>query len=205
MESFDPKTIGGGAGTTIDRIDQLLARLRQIQLLPAEAQWFERIEKVYKSLPAGQQPYYGRVTLLGKEEQDRLVRSGEELLLPFFRKFRLVQGTEKSEEVRTISQDNQAVDDMIVRYPGPPLRVEFYEHAGDEEPKTSLEFPEPWACLRMFHECYDGRKEGYISLTIKSEEGRGGVLYLLIEFFSDNECSRQVDMPTPEQWPSLKQ
>ena len=205
MESFDPKTIGGGAGTTIDRIDQLLGRLRQIQLLPAESQWFERIEKVYKSLPAGQQPYYGRVTLLGKEEQDRLVRSGEELLLPFFRKFRLVQGTETSEEVRTISQDNQAVDDMIIRYPGPPLRVEFYEHAGDEKPKTSVEFPEPWACLRMFHQCYDGRKKGYIRLNIKSEEGRGGVLYLLIEFFSDNECSRQVDMPTPEQWPSLKQ
>ncbi|MHC4692675.1 MAG: type VI secretion protein IcmF/TssM N-terminal domain-containing protein [Planctomycetota bacterium] len=205
MESFDPKTIGGGARTTIDKIDQLLGRLRQIQLLPAEAQWFERIEKVYQSMPKGQQPYYGRITLLGKEEQDRLVRGDEELLLPFYRKFRLAQGTDKSEEVRTISQDNQAVDDMIIRYPGPPLLVEFYEHAGDEEPKTNLEFPEPWACLRMFHQCYDGRKKGHIRLNIESEEGRGGVLYLLIEFFSDNECSRQVDMPTPEQWPSLKQ
>ncbi|NIP22692.1 MAG: hypothetical protein GWN67_01970 [Phycisphaerae bacterium] len=205
MESFDPKTIGGGARTTIDKIDQLLGRLRQIQLLPAEAQWFERIEKVYQSMPKGQQPYYGRITLLGKEEQDRLVRRDEELLLPFFRKFRLVQGAEKSEEVRTISQDNQAVDDLIIRYPGPPVLVEFYEHAGDEEPNTSVEFPEPWACLRMFHQCYDGRKKGYIRLNIESEEGRGGVLYLLIEFFSDNECSRQVDMPTPEQWPSLKQ
>ena len=205
LESFDPKTIGGGAKTSIDRIDQLLGRLREIQLPQAETQWFERIEKVYLSLPRGQQPYYGRVTLLGKEEQDRLVRGSEQLLLPFFRKFRLVQGTGKSEEVRTISQDNRAIDDMIIQYPGPPLLVEFYEHAGDEKPSTSVEFHEPWACLRMFHECYDGRKKGYIRLNIKSEEGRGGVLYLLIEFFSDNECSRQVDVPTPEQWPSLKQ
>ena len=205
QERFDPKTIGGGAKTSIDRIDQLLGRLREIQLPPTETQWFERIEQVFVSLPRGQDPYYCRVTLLGKEEQDRLVRGSEQLLLPFFRKFRLVQGTEKSEEVRTISQDNKAIDDLIVQYPGPPLLVEFYEHAGDEKPSTSVEFSEPWTCLRMFHQCYDGRKKGYVRLNIKSEEGRGGVLYLLLEFFSDNECSRQVDVPTPEQWPSLKQ
>jgi hypothetical protein len=205
LESFDPKAIGGGAKTSIDRIDQLLGRLREIQLPPTETQWFERIEKVYKSLPRGQQPYYSRVTLLGKEEQDRLVRGSEELLLPFFRKFRLAQGADKSGEVRTISQNNKAIDDLIIKYPGPPLFVEFYEHAGDEKPSISEEFPEPWACLRMFHQCYDGRKKGYIRLNIKNEEGRGGVLFLLIEFFSDNECSRQVDVPTPEQWPSLKQ
>ncbi len=204
QERFDSKTIGGGAKTSIERIDQMLGRLREIQLPPTETKWFERIEQVFVSLPRGQDPYYCRVTLLGKEEQDRLVRGSEQLLLPFFRKFRLVQGTEKSGEVRTTSQDNKPIDDMIIRYPGPPLLVEFYEHAGDEKPSTSVKFSEPWACLRMFHQCYDGRKKGYIRLNIKSEEGRGGVLYLLLEFCSDNECAHKVDVPTPEQWPSLK-
>jgi hypothetical protein len=206
QERFGSSTIGGGAKTSIDRIDQLLSRLREIELPPADTQWFERVEQVFVNLPSGQDPYYCRVTLLSKEEQDRLVRTSEQLLLPFFRKFRLVQGTEKSDEVRTISQDNKAIDDMIIQYPGPPLLVEFYEHAGDTEPSANpLKFSEPWACLRMFHECYDGRKKGCIRLNMKSEEGRGGVLYLLLEFFSDNECSRQVDVPTPERWPSLKQ
>ena len=33
----------------------------------------------------------------------------------------------------------------------------------------------------------------------------GGVIYLLLEFFTDNECTHEVDMPTPDRWPSLKQ
>ena len=199
------KPSGGGAKTSIDSIDRLLGRLREIRLPPTEAQWFERIEQVFESLPRGQDPYYCRVTLLGNEEQDHLVRGSEQLLFPFLRKFRLVQGTEKSKEVKTTSQDNKPIDDMIIRYPGLPLLVEFYEHTTDEKPSENpLKFSEPWACLRMFHDCYDGRKKGYIRLNMKNEEGRGGVLYLLLEFFSDNECERKVDVPTPEQWPSLQ-
>jgi len=206
QERFDSKTIGGGAKTSIDRIDQMFGRLREIQLPQNETQWFEKIERLFVSLPGGQDPYYCRVTLLSNKEQNRLVRGSEQLLLPFFRKFRLVQGKDKSREVRTISKDNKAIDDLIIQYPGPPILVEFYEHAGDEKPSTNpVKFSQPWACLRMFHECYDGRKKGYIRLNMKSEEGRGGVLYLLLEFYSDNECTRKVDMPTPEQWPSLKQ
>ena len=205
QEKFDPKTIGGGAKTGIDKMDQLLGQLRQIQLPPTDTQWFEKIEQVFVGLPRGREPYYCRVTLLGKKEQDRLVRGKEQLLLPYFRKFRLVQGTETSNEFRTSSQADVPVEDMIVRYPGPPLLVEFYQHAGDTAPSTSLKFPEPWACFRMLHQCFDERKKGCIKLNVKGEDGRGGVLYLLLEFFSDSECKYMVDVPKPDQWPSLKQ
>lgn len=205
QEKFDAKSIGGGAKTGEDRVDQLLARLRGIEPPPTDSQWFGSIEQVFGSLPRGQEPYYCRLTLLGKEEQDRLVRADEQLLLPFFTKFRLVQGTDKSKQLRTTSQANVPVDDMIVKYPGPPVLVEFYKLAGDTEPSTNVAFSEPWACLRMLRQCYDERKKGCVKLSVKDGQGRGGVFYLLLEFFSDSECTYPVDVPRPDQWPSLKQ
>lgn len=205
QERFDSKSVGGGAKAGDDKVDKLLAGLRGIEMPATDSQWFASIEQLFASLPRGQEPSYCRLTLLGKEEQDRLVRADEQLLLPFFTKFRLVQGTDRSKQLRTTSQANVPVDDMIIKYPGPPLLVEFYKLAGDTEPSTNVKFSEPWACLRMFRQCYDERKKGCVKLGVKDETGRGGVFYLLLEFFSDSECRYAVDVPRPDQWPSLKQ
>jgi hypothetical protein len=204
QERFDPSTIGGGAKTSIDRIDQLLSQLREIQLPPTDTQWFERVERLFESLPSGQEPYYCRITLLSLKEQERLAlgRNEQSLLSELFRKFRLVQGTNEDEKLTT-SAENVLLD-MIIQYPGQPLLVEFYLYPSDAKPtNTTLKFSEPWACLRMWNDLYDKRKEKCIELKV-DEEGKEFVLYLLLEFFSDNECSRKVDVPTPEQWPSLQ-
>jgi hypothetical protein len=205
QEKFNANTIGAGAKTGLDQVDPLLAQLRGIQMSPTDSDWFERVERTFEALPRAHEPYYCRITLLGAAEQDRLVRADEQLLLPFFRKFRLLQGTDTSKQLRTSSPTDVPVDDLIVKYPGPPVRVEFYKLASDAEPNTGVTFSEPWACLRMLRQCHDGRKSGCVRLDVKGEEGQGGVLYLLLEFFADNQCSHKVDMPTPDQWPSLKQ
>jgi len=206
QEKLDSKTVGGGASTGVDRLDLLLAQLRGIQAPPNDAQWFERVEQAFVGLPKGTEPYYCRITLLRMEEQERLVRGDEQLSLPFYRKFRLVQGTDTSKQLRTSSQANVLVDDMIAKYPGPPLLVQFYKHASDTEPSTSVAFLQPWACLRMLDQCHDERQKGCIKLNVKGEEDeQGGVIYLLLEFFTDNECTHKIDMPTPDRWPSLKQ
>jgi len=200
QESFGNQTIGGGKKTNIEALDNLLEQLREVQIPPTDTQWFERIEQVFASLPRGQEPYYCRVTLLSLKEQERLAlgRNERSLFSELFRKFRFVQGTNKDEKLTTSAEN--ALLDMIIRYPGPPLLVEFYLYPSDPEPNTTLKFPEPWACLRMWNELYDKRKEKCIEFKV-DKEGKEFVLYLLVEFFSDNECSRKVDMPTPEQWP----
>jgi hypothetical protein len=205
QEKFNANIIGGGAQTGLDAVDPLLAQLRGIQMPAGDSDWFERVERTFEALPRAHEPYYCRITLLGAAEQDRLVQADEQLLLPFFRKFRLLQGTDTSKQLRTSSPTDVPVDDLTLKYPGPPVRVEFYKLAGDTEPNTGVTFSEPWACLRMLRQCHDERKSGYVKLNVEGEEGQGGVLYLLLEFFADNQCSHKVDMPTPDQWPSLKQ
>jgi hypothetical protein len=206
QEKFAANTIGAGGDSTtkIDRLDQLLKQLREIQIPSTDTQWFEGVERLFEGLPSGQEPYYCRVTLLSLKEQERLAQgSNEQSMLSEFRKFRLVQGTNKSNEKLTTSAENAPLD-MIIQYPGPPLIVEFYLYPGDTEANTALKFSEPWACLRMWNELYDKRKDKCIKLKV-DKQGKEMVLYLLLEFFTDSECSYKVDVPEPDQWPSLKQ
>jgi hypothetical protein len=205
QERFGAEAIGEGVETGVETVDQSLAQLRGIQPPPNDAPWFAAVEQLFQSLPRGQEPYYCRVTLLGAEEQERLGQGAEPLLLPFFRKFRLVQGTDRSRQLRTSSPASVPVDDMIVKYPGPALLVEFYRHAGDAEPSTSVAFPEPWPCLRMLRQSCDERKKGCVKLNVKGGDEQECVFFVLLQFFTDNECTHEVDMPTLDQWPSLKQ
>jgi len=209
QEKFDAKTLGAGAATDIDEVNQLLAQLRSIQLPANDTKWFESVERLFESLPRGQEPYYCRVTLLDAKEQATLARQqNEQPVLDFIRKFRLVQGTRKSRQLGTGASDDVPVENLIVEYPGPPLLVEFYRYTGDSTPieSATLTFPEPWASLRMLRQCYEGQKKGCVKLTVKStDEQGGGVLYLRLEFFRDQECKQAVNVLTSDQWPSLKQ
>ena len=47
-------------------------------------------------------------------------------------------------------------------------------------------------------------KQGYVKLEVESDEGLGGVLLLQLEFFKDSEGENAVELPDPDQWPSLK-
>jgi hypothetical protein len=146
---------------------------------------------------------------LDADEQEDLARQKKEpLVLDFIRAFRLIQGTGKSRPLKTSAAKDTPVDSLTVEYPGPPLAVEFYRYSGDSQPieNATLTFAEPWACLKMLPECHDGQKERCIKLTVpKTKEQTGGVLYFRLDFFRDRECKQQVNILTPDQWPSLKQ
>ena len=202
QEPFAQGTVGAGAKTGSDQIDEQLQQLRGVTLPEPYTQWFEGIEKVFRGLPQAEDPYYCRITLLGQNEQRTLLKQDEQLLLDYLTEFRIVQGDDKSGRLNTRSRDNLSV--AMFGYPGPSLAIEFYQYPSDTEMHTSVEFPQPWAPLRMLHQCYDGRKPGYVKLQVKSEKGLGGVLFLKLEFYKDIEGKYPLDFPNPEQWPSLK-
>ena len=202
QEVFAQGTIGAGAKTGSDKIDEQFNRLRGMVLPEPYKQWFEGIERVFKSLPQAEDPYYCKITLLGQNEQRKLVGQNEKLLLDYLTEFRFVQGDQKSERFNTRSGANISVG--MFKYPGSSLQIEFYQYPSDTEKHTSVEFLQPWAPLRMLHQYYDARKEGYVKLEVKSEKGLGGVLFLQLEFFKDIEEKYPVSFPGPGQWPSLK-
>jgi hypothetical protein len=202
QEVFTQGTIGAGAETGTDKIDEQLKRLREVVLPEPYNQWFEGIEQVFQCLPQAEDPYYSKITLLGQNEQRKLVEQGEQLLLDYLTEFRLIQGDHKSERLNTRSRENLSAG--VFRYPGSSLVIEFYQYPSDTEMHTSAEFPQPWAPLRMLHQCYDQRRKGYVKLEVKSEKGLGGVLFLQLEFCKDIDGKYPVDFPSPDKWPSLK-
>jgi hypothetical protein len=202
QEAFSKETIGAGAKTGSDEINEQLKLLREVRPTEAYKQWFERIEGIFRCLPQAKDPYYCKITLLSQNEQRKLVEQQEKVLLDYLTEFRLVQGDYKSGRSNTRSSENSSVG--IFQYPGSPLSIEFFQYPSDTEKHTSVEFSQPWAPLRMLHQCYDGRKKGYIKLKVESEKSLGGVLFLQLEFFKDNDCKYPVDLPSPDQWPSLK-
>lgn len=202
QEVFAQGTIGDGARTGYDKIDEQLNRLRGMILPEPYKQWFKGIEQVFKSLPQAEDPYYCKVILLGQNEQRKLVGQNEKLLLDYLTEFRLVQGDGESERFNTRSRENMSVG--MLKYPGSLLQIEFYQYPSDTEKHTSVEFPQPWAPLRMFHQCYYQGRKGYAKLEVKSDKGLGGVLFLQLEFYKDIDGKYPVDFPSPEQWPSLK-
>jgi len=202
QESFAQGTIGSGAKTGSDDIDEHHRLLRGIDLPEPYREWFEGIEKVCQGLPKAEDPYYCRITLLGQNEQRGLVKQDEQLLLDYLTEFRIVQGDSKGGRQNTRSGENSSVG--MFSYPGQPLKIEFYQYPSDTEMHTGLEFSDPWATLRILHKCYDGRKSGYVKLQVESDKGLGGVLFLQLEFYRDNEGKYALDFPSLEQWPSLK-
>jgi len=205
LETYDPGTIGAGQKTEIDKVNIQLERLREPPVPKSLETWVEAIKQVLQGLPEGKDPYYCKIILLSQDEQKRLLRKAEKLMVDDFRQFRIVQGSHASRRVETLSRQNLSVDIMI-EYPGSSVRIDFYLYPSDPdtEPCASIEFPEPWACLRMLHQHYFEGREGYIRLDVKDKEGKGGTLYLQLKFCreSDGECD--LSLPKPDNWPSLK-
>jgi hypothetical protein len=202
QELFAQGTVGAGAKTGSDETDKYLQQLREVLLPEPYKLWFEGIEKVFQGLPRTEDPYYCRVTLLGQNEQRTLLKQDEQLLLDYLTEFRIVQGEDRKERSNTRSRENVSV--AMFEYPGPSLNIEFYQYPSDTEVYTNIEFPRPWAPLRMLRQCYDGRKRGYVKLQVKSEKGLGGMLFLQLEFYRDTEGKHTLNFPNLEQWPSLK-
>jgi hypothetical protein len=202
QEVFAQGTIGSGAKTESDKIDEQLTSLNGMILPEPYKQWFDGIETVFQCLPQAEDPYYCKVTLLGQNEQRKLVGQNEKLLLDYLTEFRIVQGDQKSERFNTRSGENMSVG--MFKYPDSFLQIEFYQYPSDTEKHTSVEFPQPWAPLRMLHQYHDARKEGYVKLEVKSEKDLGGVLFLQLEFFKGIDEKYPVSFPGPDQWPSLR-
>ncbi|MHC4070606.1 MAG: type VI secretion protein IcmF/TssM N-terminal domain-containing protein [Planctomycetota bacterium] len=202
QELFAQGTIGSGAKTGSDDIDERLQLLRGVHLPEPYRQWFEGIESVFQGLPRADDPHYCRITLLGQNEQRTLVKQNEQLLLDYLTEFRIVQGDNESGRLNTRSRENLSVG--MFGYPGESLNIEFYQYPSDTEMHTSVEFPQPWSTLRMLHQCYDERKQGYVKLQVKSDKDLGGVLFLQLDFYKDIEGKYALEFPSLEQWPSLK-
>jgi len=202
QEEFAQGTIGAGAKTGLDEIDEQLKLLNEVPPPEPYKQWFEGIERVFGGLPQAEDPYYCKIILLGQNEQRKLVEQGQNLLLDYLTEFRLVQGNNESGRFNTRSRENLSVG--MFKYPGLSLNIEFYQYPSDTEAHTSVGFSQPWAPLRILHQCYDGRKKGYIKLEVKGEKGLGGALYLQLEFYRDIDGKYPVEFPSPQQWPTLK-
>ncbi|MFC1792724.1 type VI secretion protein IcmF/TssM N-terminal domain-containing protein [Planctomycetota bacterium] len=202
QEIFAQGAIGAGEKTGSDKINEQLKNLNGMILPEPYKQWFEGIEQVFKSLPQAEDPYYCKIILLGQNEQRKLVGQNEKLLLDYLTEFGIVQGDQNSERFNTRSGENMSVG--MFKYPASSLQIEFYQYPSDTEKHTSVEFPQPWAPLRMLHQYHDARKEGYVKLEVKSEKDLGGVLFLQLEFFKDIDGKYPVSFPGPDQWPSLK-
>jgi len=188
QRNFPEGTIGSGMKTNIYEVDIELKRLREEATrgdLP--------IEQVFGGLPKSGSLCYCRIKLLSEKTQRSLLQKGEDSLSDYLRDLRFVQGNRESERFRTSSRKDLNL--CTVKYPGPQLNIEFYRWSSDTEPQRPvLKYPEPWACLRMLHDCYQQQTKGYIRPNVKTKEGLGGILYLHLEFFYDSDCIQPVDV-----------
>ena len=193
QRSFPDRTIGAGQKTDIDEVDIELKRLQK-PLVESQKKLveLEQIKQVFGGLPKSGSPCYCRIKLLSEKTQRSLLQKDEVPLSDYLTELRFVQGTRQSERFNTRSREDLNV--CTVKYPGPQLNVEFYRWSSDTEPQHPvLKYPEPWACLRMLHDCYQKQTKGYIRLNVKTKEGLGGILYLQLEFFNDSDCTQPVD------------
>jgi len=203
QESLDPTTVGGGASTAYPRLDSLFMKLRS----PTTAdKWIETIKHLFRALPRPGDSYYCRITLLDEKQQYHLEGGqGDALLLNHLNEFRLVQAGQKGQRLRTRAQKNTLLD--TVKYPGPQTRFEFYQYPSDpdDKPAATLEFTEPWSCLRMFCSLADPEKgKGYIKINVKPSQGRGGLLYLQLEFCRESGGACDIDLPKLADWPLMR-
>ena len=193
QRSFPEGTIGAGEKTDIDKVNIELKQLKEQETsIDYPGINLKKIEQVFGGLPKSGSPCYCRIKLLSEKTQRSLLQKGEDSLSDYLRELRFVQGNRESERFRTSSRKDLNL--CTVKYPGPQLNVEFYRWPSDTEPQHPvLKYPEPWACLRMLHDCYQKQTKGYIRLNVKTKEGLGGILYLQLEFFNDSDCTQPVD------------
>ncbi len=193
-EEYAAGTIGAGEKTSIDRVDTELRRLREPLAVRPQQTRVDRIIQVFRGLPRGEMPYYCRITLLGAKDQ-------EGALLDQVREFAITQGSDES--VRRTSQQASVLVGTV-KYPGPPVTVAFYTYRKDSDAAAlaSIEFSEPWACLRMLHECsVPDKEQGYIRLY---QEKMPAGLWLKLEFCRERDGSGPVSFPRINDWPSVK-
>jgi hypothetical protein len=197
---FDPTTVGGGAETGLDRVDKLLGQLRSSAISDKQVL---AVKKLFEGLPEPPASFYCRIILPNEKEQQRHLRTDETLLLSVFREFRVVQGTKACPRLRTSSVDEKGASAGTVIYPGPAVRIEFYAYPSvpDDQPSATLEFSQPWACLRMLCLAEPDKGKGYIKLDVKDSQGSGGVLYLRLEFCREYDGKCDIDLPKPGDWP----
>jgi hypothetical protein len=186
---FPDGTIGAGEKTNIDEEDIELKRLQEAQ---KRLVGLERIEQIFGGLPTSGNLCYCRVKLLSEKTQLSLIQQGEQPLSDYLTELRFVQGSQRSERFNTRTRGDLNV--CVVKYPGSQLQIEFYQYPSSTEPSKVLPFPEPWACLRMLKQSFDSQKKGYIRLNVDSKDDNlGGILYLQLEFFNDNDCKQPID------------
>jgi len=163
----------------------------------------QAIKRLFRGLPEPSASYYCRIILPNSKEQERLLGANEALLLPLFRDFRIIQGTQACPRLRTDSVDEKGTPVCTVLYPGPSIRIEFYSHPSvpDDQPSASLEFSQPWACLRMLCLTEPDKGKGYIKLNVEDKQGSVGVLYLRLEFCREYDGKCDIDLPKLSEWP----
>ena len=194
LEEYAPGTLGAGEKTRIDKVDTELRRLREPLAITPQQTRVEGIIQVFRGLPGGETPYYCRITLLGANNQ-------EAALLDQVREFAITQGSDE-----TVRRTRQQADAFVgtVKYPGPPVTIAFYTYRKDSDPAAlgRMEFSQPWACLRMLHECsVPDKEQGYVRLY---QDKMPAGLWLKLEFCRERDGSGPVSFPRINDWPSVK-
>jgi len=200
----DPTTVGGGGATGNATLDKLFERMRSFSTAD---KWALTTKQLFDTLPRPGAVYHCRVTLLSEKEQYDLLPQGETLLLGDFTEFRLVQANQKGRRLRTRARDEKGTPVATIKYPGPPAAFEFYRYPSDpdNQPRTKIEFTQPWSSLRMLATNAEPDKgAGYIKINVKDKEGLGGVLYLKLEFCKEYEGDCKIELPKISDWPAMQ-
>ena len=201
LETYDKETVGGGMETEIDQVNVQLKRLREPPAPESLETWVDGIKQVFQGLPEVGNTYYCKISVLSWDEHGRYLLEDEKFLPDKFPLCKLVQGDEKNKQIRLRGLVKKEMLG-IVKYPyDEPIEFLFYESAVDENPQQ-LEFPKPWACLKMLHEYSEPDKgKGYIKLNKKELPG---VLWLQLEFCKESDGTDPISFPKTNEWPSSK-
>ncbi len=177
-----------------------LKRLCEPQVPEPWKKWFDGIKQVFQGLPEGGNLYYCMVSVLSRDEHDKFLLESERFLPDKFPFCRLVQGDDVNKQIRLRGLVKKEILG-IVKYPyDEPVELLLYEYE-DKDPQR-LEFPKPWACLRMLHEFSEpGKGKGYIKLKKKELPG---VLWLQLEFCKESDGTDTIGFPKTNEWPSSK-
>lgn len=202
LEEYPPVEIGRGPDFV--EINELLKKLSEPPVDTSSKKWIVGIKKVIHGLPVGGNVYYCRISVLNENDQRKLLREGEQYLpvnRSYCELFQDGQGNGLA-RIRNLGEENKLLG--TVKYPHDgPIRLLFYTGTGEGDDKPiTLEFPKPWACLRMLHKFSEPDKgEGYIKLKKKELPG---VIWLKLDFCKKSDGNEAISFPKINDWPSSK-
>jgi len=194
-------TLGEGAKTGNDELDEKLESLINISVPPALDCWLEQANKMLDALPTDSgEKFDCTVWLLSDTDQKELAPDGYYYIgeKGVWKHLALKQGSVSEMLGRLTIGPEHDKPLGIVQYPGEEAEFLFYRYPGDpdESPDWSLPFEGPWASLRILHKCEPARRDDDNPKKWKvwlQKKGTRQGLWLQLQF--ERELPRLKDWP----------